>query len=106
MTAEHDPLLGTEVAGFELVRCIAANVYEARRGDTRAVARIFTHVDAASRPSLAHPCVTFTVATARRDDGTLVVVHDWIDGRSLESRLEDGPLTWSAAVAIVRDLVR
>lgn len=106
MTAEHDPLLGTEVGGFTLVRCISADVYEARRGDTRAAARIFAHAGAMPRPAIAHPCVTFALASAPRDDGRFVLVHDWIDGSSLEARLEDGPLTWSAATSIVRDLVR
>jgi serine/threonine protein kinase len=112
--------LGTRVAGFELIRCVArgaiASVFEGVRDSARAAVKIYVpslsaHAERNEREhrvqrQVAHPCVARALATDRTPDGAFALVSEWIDGRSLESRLADGPLPWGTVVSIVRDVAR
>ena len=116
----HDTLVGTEVAGFALTRCVARNalatVFEGIRGKDRAAIKIYAPSWAArsernereeqAQRQIAHPCVARALATERRSDGTFVLVSDWVEGATLEARLSIGALSWHEIITIVRDIAR
>jgi serine/threonine protein kinase len=114
------PAIGTRVAGFELVRCVARNalatVFEGARGALRVAVKIYPPTIAArtdrnlreeqAQRRIAHDCVARALATDRMSDGAFVLVSEWIEGIPLEERLGGGPLAWSIAVPILRDIAR
>jgi len=110
--APHDELVGTRVAGYLLLRCVAhdasAGVFEGVLDDTRAAITIyFQPTERAAQATIDHPCVARVLATARHD-GSLVLVSEWIEGSSLAARLDrlDRPLAWPEISAIMRDVAR
>jgi serine/threonine-protein kinase len=119
-TRSHE-LVGSTVAGFELVRHVAhhdgvASVYEAVRGNERAAVKLYhsswlaraqrNEREELAQRQIAHPCVARVLAADRLADGSFVLASEWIDGESLEARLAKGPLPWASIVAIVRDIAR
>jgi len=119
--AANEPVIGSRVAGFELTRLVSrhplASVYEAMRGATRAAVKLYrpsigadhqriTREEHVQR-QLAHPCVARLLASELRDDGSVALVSEWIEGVSLEAELEVlGPMPWSRARTVVRDVAR
>jgi len=51
---------------------------------------------------LRHPAIVGYVAHGTEDDGTLWLAMDWLEGVDLGVRLEEGPLTLVASVALAR----
>jgi serine/threonine protein kinase len=111
--APHDELVGTRVAGYLLLRCVAhdanAGVFEGVRDDARAAITIHAETEREGLEELAsieHPCVARVLTTGRHGDSR-VVVSEWIEGSSLEARLgRPDRLAWPEISAIVRDVAR
>jgi serine/threonine-protein kinase len=115
-----EELLGSRIAGFKLIRCIArgalASVFEGERGSSRAAVKIYSYSwalrndrnlrEEQAQRQIDHPCVARALATDRLDDGSFLLASEWIDGDTLEARLVARSLAWSEIVAILIDVAR
>ena len=125
MQNNHSNLVGTELAGFALTRCVAkspfAMVFEGYAGEIRAAVKVYAKGSSASarrdereartQAQVAHPCVARALGALRRPDGSFVLASEWIDGVSLEAHLTgehgvQGPLALHEILAITRDIAR
>lgn len=85
-----DPRLGRQVA----LKCVSSRI----AGDPSARARTLREARAAAR--LTHPAIAGIYDVLDHDDGTVVIVMEYVEGQSLAERLKRGPLETLEAVDI------
>src|SRR5213082_2200122 len=89
----RDPRLGREVA----IKVLPADI----AGDADAVARF--EREARAIASLSHPNI-LAIFDVGRQNGTLYVVTELLEGETLRKRIEAEPVNWRRAVEIGADI--
>jgi serine/threonine-protein kinase len=125
ITAPVDPLVGSTVAErYRIERLLGVGgmgaVYRAEHvhmkktvalkvlhkefvGVNEVVARFEREAVAAAR--IEHPNVAPATDFGKLEDGSFYLVLEYVDGKSLRALIDEGPLDWSRAVAIARQVV-